>query len=650
MRIPIVCALLLCVSVVLPAAPGGRAFGPNLVPNPGFEEMADGKAVGWGLPSGEYSISTDRPRTGKNCLRFENANAEKYLLCAIAVSPEKKRRYELAAWVRTENIQGKDNGATICLEFWGPEKKYLGGSYPQGVKGTQAEWTRVHGVARPVPEGATRIALTCYVRQGMTGIAYWDDVSLRQYVPPLAEGITTDLYRNETAGGPVRIKLGISLGGTKATVEDVRGKLELKDAAGAVVATAAPSAKVADHVEFIVDSTPLKAGDYQANCKVWLTSDPAKGEASVALHRVAKATKRRVYIDKYQRVIVEGKPFFPLGMYWSGIKQDELAIYADSAFNCLMPYGGPNKAQMDLAQTHGLKVIYSVKDFYAGSTYCPDFIKSTEDERPEIEKKTNAYRNHPALLAWYLNDELPKGMIDRLATHQQWLEELDPNHPTWVVLYQVNDVRAYLSSFDAIGTDPYPIPTKPASTALDWTRKTRQAGFGHRSVWQVPQVFDWRAYKKSPEDAEKYRAPTLLEMRSMTWQCIAAGANGLVYYSWFDVRRMDKTDPFDKRWAEIKTMAAEVKKLMPAILSVEEIPDVVATGSEAVAWRICRQGDAISLIAVNSGDKPAKSTFRFPTAFTTLAHSLGQGGAQLAGRELNVSFGPLEPKVIRLTP
>jgi len=54
-----------------------------------------------------------------------------------------------------------------------------------------------------------------------------------------------------------------------------------------------------------------------------------------------------------------------------------------------------------------------------------------------------------------------------------------------------------------------------------------------------------------------------------------------VYYSWFDVRRMDKADPFEKRWAEIKTMAAEVKKLMPAILSVEEIPEVVATGSVA---------------------------------------------------------------------
>jgi len=89
---------------------------------------------------------------------------------------------------------------------------------------------------------------------------------------------------------------------------------------------------------------------------------------------------------------------------------------------------------------------------------------------------------------------------------------------------------------------------------------------------------------------------------------------------------------------------------MPAILSVEEIPEVVATGSEAVAWRICRRGDALLLIAVNSGDEPAKSTFRFPTAFTKLSHEMGDGGARLADRELNVSFGPLEPKVIRLTP
>jgi hypothetical protein len=313
-----------------------------------------------------------------------------------------------------------------------------------------------------------------------------------------------------------------------------------------------------------------------------------------------------------------------------------------------MPYGRPKGEQLDWIQDHGLKVICSIKDYYAGTKWCPKTIQTIEDERPAVEQAVAECKDHPAMLAWYLNDELPKDMVERLESHQQWIEELDPDHPTWVVLYQVNDVRSYLSTFDAIGTDPYPIPTSSAARALDWTRKTRNAGFGLRSVWQVPQVFDWRAYKKSPEDQEKYRAPTLLEIRSMAWQCIAAGANGLVFYSWFDLHKMNKVDPFDQRWADVKTMAGEIKQLIPVILSVEETPKVEVQAPEGVAWSLRQLGTDTYLIAVNSADEPAQATFRFPKAFAKVAQEMGEGGIERNGTELRVAFTPLEPKVIRV--
>jgi hypothetical protein len=632
------------------AAPLGKSVGPNLVTNPGFEEMADEKPVGWRIPGKEYTISTDRPRTGQRCLRFENADAGKYVLCATSVQVEKGRRYELSAWVRTEDIVGEDTGASICLEFWGADNKYLSGSYPKGIKGTHGEWTQVRGVSGPVPDGAERVNLTCYVRKGMTGVAYWDDVSLQLHVPPLAEGITTDRYRNETVGGPVKVFVGLSLSGTMSSVADVQGALEVRNSAGEALMVVKPTAMDETHAEFRIDSTPLPLGDYRLTARFSLRGDPATGEASVALHRVAEATKRKVYIDSHQRVIVDGQPFFPLGMYWGGVNKDQLAVYADSPFNCLMPYGRPKGEQLDWIQEHGLKVICSIKDYYAGTKWCPKNIRTVDDERPAVEKAVAECKDHPAVLAWYLNDELPKSMMDRLEAHQQWIEELDPDHPTWVVLYQVNDVRAYLSSFDAIGTDPYPIPTKPASTALDWARKTRNAGFGTRSVWQVPQVFDWRAYKKSPEDQEKYRAPTLLEIRSMAWQSIAGGANGLVFYSWFDLHKMDKVAPFEERWAEVKTMAGEVKELIPVILSIEEVPKAEAQAPDGVVWTLRQTGRETHLIAVNSEPEPAQATFRFPTTLSAFAHEVGEGGVELNGSVLTVAFTGLEPKVIRLVP
>ena len=136
----------------------------------------------------------------------------------------------------------------------------------------------------------------------------------------------------------------------------------------------------------------------------------------------------------------------------------------------------------------------------------------------------------------------------------------------------------------------------------------------------------------------------------MAWQSIAAGSNGLVFYSWFDLHKMNAQEPFEQRWAEVKIMAAEVKELIPAILSIEPVPTVETTAPESVAWRLSRLGDEVSVIAVNSGTEPVTASFQFPTAFASFAHAVGEGGAQLAGTTLTLSFGPLEPKVIRLKP
>jgi len=109
---------------------------------------------------------------------------------------------------------------------------------------------------------------------------------------------------------------------------------------------------------------------------------------------------------------------------------DLLDLYGKSPFNCLMPYGSPDRQQMDLAQQHGLKVIYSVKDWYAGLDSCPKSIQLEADEEPQVRARVREFRDHPALLAWYLNDELPQQYLPRLEAHYRWVAEEDVDHPT----------------------------------------------------------------------------------------------------------------------------------------------------------------------------------------------------------------------------
>ena len=633
----------------------------NLAANPGFENIDDnGRLRPWSVRSPVYSLCTESPRSGKRCLRFENDNPDRYVLCSAPLKLEPGKQYEITAWVRTEDIAGEDSGATICVQWWDKDRKFIGGAYPKGIKGTHAEWQLVRGITKKVPENAVTFDVTCYVRKHMTGVAWWDDITVRRYFPPLVDGITTNAFRNETAGGRIGIKAGLNLAGNGLSLDQVIAELCVNDSGGKTVVKVSPQGMTEEEVAFRLNAASLPPGAYELVCRAYSKDERIQGEVSCQLKRREGSRERKAYIDEHQRLILDGKPFFPLGTYWGGVTEKHLDIYAKSPFNCLMPYGSPSRKMLDAVHARGLKVIYSIKDYYYGTKYCPKHIKSEADERPAIETKVKQVGDHPAIMAWYINDELPLSMVDRLAAHRRWMEELDPNRPTWVVLYQVGQVRSYLPTFDVIGTDPYPIPHRPPSTALRYTRKTREAGFGYRAIWMVPQIFNWASYRKAPEGKEPYRSPTLQEMRSMAWQCIAGGANGLVFYSWFDLWRMSKDvksggralkpEPFEERWKDVTEMATEIKQMMPVLLSVDPTPPPKHVECpDSIAWRLYAKDGDVYLVAVNSDRSPAEASFVFATTFTGAKTVLGQIPAACSGSQVSLAFAPLEPKIVRLS-
>ncbi len=594
----------------------GVGIGENLVQNPSFEELQEGKPISWSAPAPVYSSDDTAARTGEHSLKFVNDDPENYVLCGQRIDLQPGRIYEVKAWVKTEGVEGADSGATVCLEWSDAEGKYLGGSYPPGKKGDTPEWTEVGGISRRIPEEATSCSVTCYVRKGMTGTAWWDDVSVRRVRErPMHSVLVHPSYRGWVLDdGPheAEVRLSFLFDDLDGGPESVRVAARLTpDGEEKVLAEQTADEVTGEPLRLRLPLPELAVGTYQL--KVDLV-DKATGK--VLCQDVYPLERRtgpmpRCFVDQHNRVILDGKPFFPLGMYWSGVSEEQLHVYADSPFNCLMPYGSPNDEQMDLIEKYGLKVIYSIKDFYFGTRYCPEFIKSEDDEEPAVRERVRKYRDHPALLAWYLNDERPLSMLPRLEAHQRWVEEEDPNHPTWVVLYQVGQVGSYLKTFDAIGTDPYPIPNRPPAMAGQWTRLTREAVDDARALWQVPQVFNKSAYRKTEAEKAEGRPPTFEEMRSMTWQCITEGADGLIYYSWFDLQR-DKNYPFEQRWPEIKRMAQEVSKYAPALLSIEPTPEVEVEAPEAIHWTLRSHEGKVYLFMVNDAEEAADATVRFP--------------------------------------
>jgi hypothetical protein len=613
------------IAVLACLEPSGAACGQssepatNLARNPSFEQAALNASLPaewYGTPQ-VYSLDAGVARTGKASLKFANQDPQRYVLCTQKVPVQVGWKCRVSAWIKTQDIAGSESGATICLEWQGKDGKWLGGVYPAGVKGTH-DWTRVEAITR-LPEDATSCSVACYVRKEMTGTAWFDDLELVRIAdPPMQTVLLSPNYRGRiTAGGPqdarIRVRWNLTDYDLKPQDLQVRALLGSREKSGLRQITGHPAGGPRGHLDLLLPVAGLEPGEYDLAVRL---EGPGGKELQVDHHqlcRLPEAPPPKCVIDEHRRLLMEGKLFFPIGMYWSSITPKDLAVYAQSKFNCLMPYGPPTKEQMDLAQQHGLKVIYSVKDWYAGAAHCPKFIRSEADEEPQIRTRVRQFREHPALLAWYLNDELPQMYLPRLEAHQRWVAEEDQDHPTWVVLYQFREVAAYLKTFDVIGTDPYPIGRSPASMAAQWTAETFRQVEGSRPMWQVPQLHNWANYDKSEAEKKRCRTPTYDEVRSMAWQCICEGATGLVFYSWYDVRRNPDVS-FDLQWNGLKRVAAEIDRRSPILLSVEPVPAVTVAGASPgwLHWLARAQGGKLYIIAVNDGDGEGKVAFTLP--------------------------------------
>ena len=599
---------------------------------------------GWWMPSA-YSVARGGGMNGTSALVYENADPKlPYAFPSQKVRLEPGQTYRFSAWIRTEGLGPANvHGATLGIEWSDANGRHLGGSYTGGLKGT-TDWTRLEGVTTVIPENAVRFSFIPYCSPGCVGKAYFDDLEIAPYEKPIVGHLLSSAYRNTADRGRIEFRVGLSAP-KKHSPDALKAEFsyEIPDGSRKTVSAQDLSR---DRTAFSVDVAELKRGKSVVAFRLKTLDGSVLGATQLSFNRVARMPSRRVWIDGHRRTIVDGKPFFPLGMYTGNANRR--SEYVKGPFNCVMPYQAPDVVGMDFYWTNGVRVIYSVKDVYAGAKHTPKSVTSEDAADSYVQAKVDAFKNHPGLLAWYVNDELVgDGWFGMLMRRRDFLERIDPDHPTWAVIYQLQFLREITPTFDVIGTDPYPVPDKPLSMVTDWTRKTDRAYFGLRPMWQVPQAFDWGGYRTENPGSPQNRMPTVDEMRSMSWQCIASGANGLVYYSFTAIQKESHGLPFAKAWADICKVGEEVRRYIPVLLSVEPAPTVA--GAPTV-WgvRTWRKDGASWLLVVNAQEKADSAELTLSEAYSDVAAEFGPAAEKTGVRTVKISLAPNEPALYRI--
>ena len=617
------------------------------IDNPSFEEIKNGVPIGWRITSGTMRAERGAGHNGSGGVVWESAEPSKgQAACSAAIEIKRGYPYQFSCLVHTEKfVPGHRGTASICVEWYDANDKWMAGGYSKPFNDTNSDWVEIGGVTRDIPLEAKMVKVQVYVSKGSKGRVAFDNVAVRPLKRAPVPFVFSSAYRDTAVSGPVRFHAAF-YPDKGITANELSAEFSYLGADGSEVCTK-PTSFAADGATLALKAEDLAMGTHPVACVLSRKDGTRLGSAVCEFTRAASLPNRRVWIDGHQRCIVDGKPFFPLGMYWGKVEADKLEKYAEGPFNCLMPYSRATRQHLDMCREKGLMAFVNLKNETLHSPWARHRkVTAQEEVDAFFEAEINKVKDHPALLAWYVNDEAPVTEIPERTHLYSIFRRLDPNHPTWAVLDRLHDLREFIPTYDVLGMDPYPVAQKPLTHITEFIRGTQKAIFNDRPLWNVPQMFNWGWYRKHLADRERF--PTEQEMRNMNWQHIALGANGLIAYCYHALWRDVKPEEFDSHWKPICNAAADVKRLIPVLLSVDDAP-AVGGAPEMVPVRTWMSGGELHVLAVNAMDKAQKVELKIASGKWEAAKcEVGAEGRMAAPDALEIELPPLGVSFMRL--
>lgn len=608
----------------------------------------------WSLPDPSYSVQKGAGRDGSAGLVFDCPKPSKHKVPSCSCPAKPGHAYRFTGWLKRETVT---NVVQIVLSWHNAKGVHMGqqiGVLMANNDGIGGGWRMFEGISPHLPEGAAFVRIFAYVRDFAGGRFVLDDFCVEELPAEPLGTLFCSAYREMASEGnvkflaPLRLRALPSAAGVRALFSylDATGNGRKRD-----------MELDAHTASCLIDVKDMAIGRQTVSCSLVSGTGDEIATSTMAFTRCMDKPRRAVDIDSHNRLIVDGKPFFPIGITWgTSIPRKDwrkaMEPIKGSPFNMAMVYEvNLTDEDLDFFLENGLLVKFNLKDVYTAFPQVrpPKGVKTKAEEERFVANVVNRFKNHPAIIMWYLNDEFPTTMFPHVKKRHEFIHALDPDHPTSICLNMPKTVGEFMGAFDCIETDPYPIPDRPVSLAAEWARETRERTFGLRPVIQTVQAYakKWFGSGAVYGMPGKGRMPTREEMRLMSWQQIIEGANGISYFSYSSIYANAKGEEFDRIWGDLVTVAGEIKRLAPVLLSVESAPKVLEITDDAIA-RTWRFGGETYLAVAGFSGKGGKVRVMFEGEYSSAVSELGPNATLVATGTLDVEMPPIGVAVFRL--
>jgi len=352
------------------------------------------------------------------------------------------------------------------------------------------------------------------------------------------------------------------------------------------------------------------------------------------------AKENAVKIDRIHRILLaDDKPFIPVGSNGGRVKSaNELA---DHGFNG--PFANMHgaftdemrvriRAALDAAHARGMKTVIWYNNYA--------FIDDHAGWQAELLTIVETFKDHPALLGWWVFDE-PVSGIKWLKGLCDAVREADPYHPVFVNwcdrghgwTADMGDVTGDVNCLDGYYINCYDYTPREAFLKIGGhcTEMTDDAKTRGNVVAYINGIHGW---------ASAIREPSPEENIFVTYVSLIRGARMLYYYMWAPPASSALRESF-------KPLCLEIEALTP-IVANPEVKERVACDNERIDYTAFQAKDGLYVIALNTDENDETATFHVEGAKGEALVLFEDRRRGIEGGSFQDTFKPIERHVYRI--
>ena len=349
------------------------------------------------------------------------------------------------------------------------------------------------------------------------------------------------------------------------------------------------------------------------------------------------------------QLVRDGKPYFVKGV--GGTTKPELLKKLGG--NSLRTWGADDaKRDLDTAQAHGLTVTVGIWLGHTEHGFNYSDPKMVREQFDKAQAVIRAHKNHPALLAWGIGNEMegdgsdPK-MWQAIQEIAAMAHKEDPNHPTVCVTAEIGNgankakaLQERCPDIDILGINSYgglaSLPDRLKEAGI--TKPYLVTEFGPNGTWEVGKT-KWGA-PLEPNSTEKARTYLGNYLRSVSGEPACVGSYAFLWGdkmegtpTWYGLllpvtgERLGATDTLSYAWTGkwMPIAAPEIMAFQSTAAEAEVKPGAkqtalcVARGAGTLSYEYVVRPENGEAAQPEPGQKPLEATHRIASPDGTLA-------------------------------